>query len=80
MALVARRLSHGRRPLDVRRGAGLVSLVRPVCSIDPQIVIALTSGFVLDDPAYELIFCAHASDAHHCAAPAVTEQDHGCGP
>ena len=62
MGLVARRLSHGRRPLEVRRGGGLVSLVRPVCSIDPHIVAALTSGFVLDDPAYELIFCAHASD------------------
>jgi ceramide glucosyltransferase len=39
-----------------------VTIVRPVCGLEPCIEQTLASGFVLDYPRYELIFCVARSD------------------
>ena len=43
--------------IPVRNDAEGVSIVRPVCGIEPFIEETLLSGFRLDYPHYELIFC-----------------------
>ncbi|WP_426955005.1 ceramide glucosyltransferase [Muricoccus radiodurans] len=39
-----------------------VSIVRPVCGLEPFVEETLASGFRLDHPDYELIFCAERAD------------------
>nr|WP_246776632.1 ceramide glucosyltransferase [Microvirga sp. VF16] len=39
-----------------------VTIIRPVCGLEPCIEQTLASGFVLDYPRYELIFCVARSD------------------
>jgi ceramide glucosyltransferase len=39
-----------------------VTLLRPVRGIDPHDPETLRSAFLLDDPGYEVIFCAHSAD------------------
>ncbi len=55
-----------RRPknaLPAHEDAPPVSIVRPLCGIDPFLAETLASTFALDYPAYEIIFClAHADD------------------
>jgi len=44
-------------------GALPISIIRPVCGIEPHVEETLASGFALDWPDYELIFCVqHRSD------------------
>lgn len=47
-----------------RAGAGMpaVSIIRPVCGVDHHEVETLRSGFMLDHPRYELIFCVAKAD------------------
>jgi ceramide glucosyltransferase len=42
--------------------APAVSIIRPVCGIEPFIEETLASGFGLDYPAYELLFCVERAD------------------
>lgn len=49
-----RRAQAQRRP--ARRP--FVSLLRPVCGLDPLDALTLESSFMLDYPAFELLFCA----------------------
>src|SRR5258708_15927177 len=46
-----------------------VSIVRPICGIEPHGEETLRSAFLLAYPNYEIIFCAAA--ANHPAAPLV---------
>jgi len=39
-----------------------VTIVRPVCGVEPFLEEALASGFALDHPEYELVFCAEHQD------------------
>lgn len=39
-----------------------VTIVRPVCGVEPFIEETLASGFTLDHPCYELIFCVASAD------------------
>src|SRR3712207_9197454 len=39
-----------------------VTVVRPVCSLEPFLEETLESGFALDHPEYELVFCAEHQD------------------
>src|SRR5947209_5226213 len=61
IAIVRCRAHDGVEPAPA--GAPPVSVVRPVCGLDNFAEPTLRSGFELDYPDYELIFCvAHASD------------------
>ncbi|MEH3146421.1 MAG: ceramide glucosyltransferase [Methylobacterium frigidaeris] len=61
LALAAHRL--GRRPVPDPGPLPPVTIVRPVCGLESFSEETLGSGFRLDYPAYELIFCvADASD------------------
>ncbi|UFN47279.1 ceramide glucosyltransferase [Roseomonas sp. OT10] len=62
LALAALRLRP--RPRLPRPPAGTepVSIVRPVCGAEPFLAETLGSGFRLDHPAYELVFCAARAD------------------
>jgi len=63
LAVAAVRARPRRTPLAPPRPAPGVSLVRPVCGIDNFCEETLGSGFHLDYPEYEVIFCvADASD------------------
>ncbi len=61
IGLVLYRLKHvGRR---VSTGAlPPVTLLRPVCGIENNIEETLASGFALDHPVYEIIFCVASAD------------------
>ena len=52
-----------------RSGAPAVSVVRPLCGIDPFSKETLASTFALDYPAYEILFCL--ADAVDPVAPVV---------
>jgi ceramide glucosyltransferase len=52
-------LRRAPRIAPARASAELVSVVRPVCGLEEHVDETLRSGFLLADPAYELIFCAH---------------------
>ena len=39
-----------------------VTVVRPVCGLEPFLEETLASGFALDHPEYELVFCAEHQD------------------
>ena len=63
MALAARKCRRPRRPLAAPADAPPVSLVQPLCGVEPFLEATLESAFALDYPEYELIFClAHADD------------------
>ncbi|NNM73399.1 ceramide glucosyltransferase [Enterovirga aerilata] len=63
LAVAAIRIRGPRAPLPVGADPPPVSIVRPVCGIETFSEKTLRSGFELDYPDYELIFCvARASD------------------
>ncbi len=39
-----------------------ISIIRPVCGIEPHLEATLASGFTLDWPSYELVFCVQRAD------------------
>ena len=49
-------------PLPADAGAPPVTLVRPLCGIDPFAEETLASTFTLDYPSYEIIFCLASGD------------------
>ncbi|WP_431280826.1 ceramide glucosyltransferase [Humitalea sp. 24SJ18S-53] len=51
-----------RRSLPVPPSAPGVSIIRPVCGIEPYVAETLASGFLLDWPEYELVFCVQRED------------------
>lgn len=62
-AMVAWRARAGEPPLAPPVDGPPISLVRPVCGIEPFSEETLRSSFLLDYPVYELIFCvAKGSD------------------
>ena len=61
VALYLRRL-RPRAPLPGVIGRPKVSLLRPVCGLDPFDAETLESSFVQDYPEYEVIFCAQDAD------------------
>ncbi|WP_158814880.1 ceramide glucosyltransferase [Methylocapsa sp. S129] len=56
-------------PMPPRAGAPAVSIVRPLCGIDPFGRETLASTFELDYPAYEILFCL--ADGDDPVAPIV---------
>lgn len=50
------------RPLAAAPGAPPVSIVRPLCGVDPFAQETLDSSFALDYPAYEVLFCLAKAD------------------
>jgi ceramide glucosyltransferase len=63
IGIAAIRARPRRAPLPPPRTAPGVSLVRPVCGLDNFCEETLESGFRLDYPTYEIIFCvARAND------------------
>jgi ceramide glucosyltransferase len=63
IAIAIARCRARSEPVAAPAGAPPVSVVRPVCGLDNFAEPTLRSGFELDYPDYELIFCAaHASD------------------
>ncbi|PZW45726.1 ceramide glucosyltransferase [Humitalea rosea] len=63
MAIAYRRLRRRGRLPPPPAGAARISIIRPVCGIEPYVEETLASGFALDWPGYELIFCVQqASD------------------
>ena len=65
-ALAIQRCRTRREPEPAPSGAPAVSILRPICGLDPHDEITLRSGFALDYPNYELIFCC--ADANDPAA------------
>ncbi len=57
-ALAMYRCRRPRQPLPAPEGAPAVSILRPVCGLDAHDELTLSSGFALDYPDFELIFCA----------------------
>ncbi|TPW30009.1 glycosyltransferase [Martelella alba] len=45
-----------------------ITVMRPVCGLDPSDVETLESTFLLDYPDYDIIFCAARADDPACAA------------
>jgi len=61
--IAAYRCRPRKGPLAPPSDAPPVSVVRPLCGIDPFLAETLGSSFSLDYPNYELVFClAHADD------------------
>ncbi|WP_176085336.1 glycosyltransferase [Martelella sp. HB161492] len=58
------------RPRKAGRLAGQpsVTVLRPVCGLDPSDIETLESSFLLDYPDYDIIFCAARADDPACAA------------
>ena len=69
IAIAIIRCRMPRQPLPAPAGAVAVSIVRPVCGIDPHVEATLRSSFALDYPNYELIVCAAC--AHDPVVPLV---------
>ena len=61
-ALAAPRCAKRTRPLPAPADAPPVTLVRPLCGVDPFAEETLASSFALDYPSYELIFCLASAD------------------
>jgi ceramide glucosyltransferase len=59
---VAARLHRARRISPAPTERPPVTLLRPVCGLENAIEETLRSGFALDYPDYEIIFCAPAPD------------------
>src|SRR5262249_10181464 len=55
------RFLRRRHRRDMPRHAPGVSIVRPVCGIENYGEATLRSGFLLDYPNYEIVFCAAAA-------------------
>jgi ceramide glucosyltransferase len=69
-ALIASaRCARRTAPLAPRAGTPPVTLVRPLCGLDPYCQETLASTFALDYPAYEIIFCLASGEDP--AAPLV---------
>jgi ceramide glucosyltransferase len=69
-ALIAiARCARRSAPLPARLGAPPVSIVRPLCGIDPFAKETLASTFQLAYPAYEILFCL--ADGEDPVAPLV---------
>jgi ceramide glucosyltransferase len=66
-ALAMLRCRQGKAPLPPPEGAPAVSILRPLRGVDSYDELTLLSGFALDYPNFELIFCCADS-----ADPAVT--------
>jgi ceramide glucosyltransferase len=60
--IAMRRCAKRRAPLPARADAPPVSVVRPLCGVDPFAEETLASSFGLDYPSYEVIFCLAKSD------------------
>jgi ceramide glucosyltransferase len=56
-------------PMAPRLGAPAISIVRPLCGIDPFARETLASTFALDYPSYEILFCV--ADGDDPVAPLV---------
>jgi ceramide glucosyltransferase len=56
------RCARRTRPLPAAADAPPVSLVRPLCGVDPFAEETLASSFGLDYPSYEVIFCLASAD------------------
>ena len=62
IVLAARRVRRRRPALPVPAGAPPVTVIRPVCGIEPFSRETLGSSFALDYPNYELLFCVARAD------------------
>ena len=60
--LAAWRIRVPSKPVPPREPAEPVTIIRPVCGLEPCIEQTLASGFVLDYPHYEQIFCVARHD------------------
>jgi ceramide glucosyltransferase len=60
--LAMHRCRRGNAPLPAPEGAPAVSILRPVRGVDSTDELTLASGFGLDYPDYELIFCCADHD------------------
>ncbi len=67
--LAARRFKSGADSVDVGEDLPPVTLLRPVLGVDPYDPLTLRSGFELDYPNYELIFCC--ADAKDPVVPLI---------
>lgn len=69
-ALIAiSRCAKRRQPLPAAAGAPPVTIIRPLCGIDPFAQETLASTFTLDYPAYDIVFCL--ADGADPVAPMV---------
>lgn len=57
MALAAQRLWAARQPRRLVADGPPVSVIRPVCGLENHLEETLASGFRLDYPDYEMVFC-----------------------
>lgn len=62
LGLYWRRLARPRLPGEGVIGQPFVTLLRPVCGVDPFDTETLRSSFRQDYPRYEVIFCAQSAD------------------
>jgi ceramide glucosyltransferase len=62
IGLAAARFRRGDRLPPPSGPADPVTIIRPVCGLEPFIEETLASGFALHHPEYELIFCAERPD------------------
>lgn len=69
VVVVARKLRQPSGCLSARSAPGRISVVRAVNGLEYDVERCLESGFLLEDPDYELIFCAH--DESDPAVPLV---------
>ena len=61
-AIASFRCRKRAEPLAPRKDAPPVSIVRPLCGVDPFSQETLASTFALDYPAYEVVFCLASAD------------------
>ncbi|MGD0723212.1 MAG: ceramide glucosyltransferase [Roseiarcus sp.] len=61
-AMAAARCVRRAEPLPARPGSPPVTLVRPLCGVDPFAQETLASTFALDYPGYEVVFCLADGD------------------
>ena len=62
ISLAVGRVRLRRRALPVPSGAPPVTIIRPVCGIESFSKETLSSGFALDYPNYEILFCVARED------------------
>jgi ceramide glucosyltransferase len=61
-AMAAARCARRAAPMPPRPGSPPVTVVRPLCGIDPFAHETLASSFALDYPEYEIVFCLANGD------------------